>query len=162
MPTHPESVVLQPLLQEVADFFRISALAKGLALHLEVAQGTPDTLVTDRLKLKQMLNNLLSNAIKFTDHGQVVLRAHRSVDGQQLLLQVIDTGCGIALDQHARIFEKFSQGNARVSYQHGGTGLGLSLSRALAELLGGSLNLHSREGEGATFTIALPLAVRGA
>ena len=94
--------------------------------------------------------------------GQVVLRAHRSVDGQQLLLQVIDTGCGIALDQQARIFEKFSQGNARVSYQHGGTGLGLSLSRALAELLGGSLNLHSREGEGATFTIALPLAVRGA
>ena len=161
MPTHPEPVVLQPLLQEVTDFFRISALAKGLALHLEVAQGTPDTLVTDRLKLKQMLNNLLSNAIKFTDHGQVVLRAHRSVDGQQLLLQVIDTGCGIALDQQARIFEKFSQGNARVSYQHGGTGLGLSLSRALAELLGGSLNLHSREGEGATFTIALPLAVRG-
>lgn len=162
MPTHPEPVALQPLLQEVTDFFRISALAKGLALHLEVAQGTPNTLVTDRLKLKQMLNNLLSNAIKFTDHGQVVLRAHRSVDGQQLLLQVIDTGCGIALDQQARIFEKFSQGNARVSYQHGGTGLGLSLSRALAELLGGSLNLHSREGEGATFTIALPLAVRGA
>ena len=67
-----------------------------------------------------------------------------------------DTGPGIAPELQDRIFEKFSQGNARVSYQHGGTGLGLSLSRSLATLLGGTLSVQSRPGEGARFTLALP------
>ena len=72
-------------------------------------------------------------------------------------MHVVDSGPGIAAEQHELIFERFRQGNDRVSYQHGGTGLGLALSRALAELMGGRLTLRSSVGEGARFTLALPI-----
>ena len=156
MPTHPEPVVLPDLVREVTDLFRVSAAAKSLQLdtHLHAAAAQP--LVTDGLKLKQILNNLLSNAIKFTGQGGVALTVEPDAEGQQMLFHVTDTGPGIAPELQERIFEKFSQGNARVSYQHGGTGLGLSLSRSLATLLGGTLSVQSRPGEGARFTLALP------
>ena len=157
MPLHPEPVALQALVHEVIELFRVSALAKTLALDATLAPTLPDTFVTDRMKLKQILNNLLSNAIKFTPAGTVHLSVEMSPGGRQLLFRVADTGPGIAPALHEAIFEKFSQGHARVSYQHGGTGLGLSLSRALARLLGGTLAVKSRVGEGATFTLTLPL-----
>lgn len=157
MLAHLEPVALGPLLREVADLFRVSAASKNLTLHMRVSEQLPATLVTDRLKLKQMLNNLLSNAIKFTAEGSVSMEAEPAPDACHVLIHVRDTGCGISVEQQARIFEKFSQGHARISYEHGGTGLGLSLSRALAELLGGQLTLESQVGQGSTFTIALPL-----
>ena len=157
MPTHTEPVALRELVHDVTELFRVSAVAKSLALTTTVAPEAPSTLVTDRLKLKQILNNLLSNAIKFTESGTVDLSVVPSAEGTQVLLQVKDTGPGIDPALHERIFDKFSQGDARVSYEHGGTGLGLALSRALAELLGGTLTVVSLPGEGATFTLALPL-----
>ncbi len=157
MPTHTEPVALRELVYDVTELFRVSAVAKSLALTTTVAPEAPSTLVTDRLKLKQILNNLLSNAIKFTESGTVDLSVVPSAEGTQVLLQVKDTGPGIDPALHERIFDKFSQGDARVSYEHGGTGLGLALSRALAELLGGTLTVVSLPGEGATFTLALPL-----
>ena len=157
MPLHPEPVVLQTLVYEVVELFRVSALAKTLELDTSLAPGLPDTFVTDRMKLKQILNNLLSNAIKFTPSGAVRLSVELDLGRKQLLFRVADTGPGIPPELHEAIFEKFSQGHARVSYQHGGTGLGLSLSRALARLLGGTLGVESRAGEGATFTLTLPL-----
>ena len=157
MPAHPEPVELRALVHDVAELFRVSAVAKSLELSASTAEGLPATLVTDRLKLKQILNNLLSNAIKFTPEGAVGLAVEPSADGQSVLFHVTDTGPGIPMALHDVIFEKFSQGHARISYQHGGTGLGLSLSRALAELLGGTLVVDSRLGEGATFTLSLPL-----
>ena len=78
---------------------------------------------------------------------------------QHLLLHVTDTGPGIAPELHERIFERFRQGNARISYEHGGTGLGLGLSRSLAQLLGGTLTLQSALGAGARFTLCLPLVL---
>ena len=156
MPTHHEPVMLPDLLREVTELFRVSAAAKSLQLDTHLHAAATQPLVTDGLKLKQILNNLLSNAIKFTAHGGVELTVEPDLEGQQMLFHVTDTGPGIAPELQDRIFEKFSQGNARVSYQHGGTGLGLSLSRSLATLLGGTLSVQSRPGEGARFTLALP------
>ena len=156
MPAHHEPVMLPDLLREVTELFRVSAAAKSLQLDTHLHAAATQPLVTDGLKLKQILNNLLSNAIKFTAHGGVELTVEPDLEGQQMLFHVTDTGPGIAPELQDRIFEKFSQGNARVSYQHGGTGLGLSLSRSLATLLGGTLSVQSRPGEGARFTLALP------
>ena len=159
MPAHPEPVELPGLLHDVIELFRVSAVAKSLALTATTAANVPNALVTDRLKLKQILNNLLSNAIKFTPSGTVCLAVDTSADGHHVQFHVTDTGPGIPENLHEVIFEKFSQGHARVSYQHGGTGLGLSLSRALAQLLGGTLTVRSRVGEGSTFTLSLPLQI---
>jgi signal transduction histidine kinase len=157
MSSLPEPVNLRELVHEVAELYHISAEAKSLALTVTTADPTPVTITTDRLKLKQILGNLLSNAIKFTSKGSIGLAVRPGMRDGWVLFDVTDTGPGIAPALHEVIFEKFSQGSARVSYQHGGTGLGLSLSRALAELLGGTLTVQSGEGLGATFTLALPL-----
>lgn len=159
MPAHPEPIELTSLLHDVIELFRVSAMAKSLALTATTAAEVPNTLVSDRLKLKQILSNLLSNAIKFTPAGTVSLAVDASPDGRQVQFHVTDTGPGIPENLHEVIFEKFSQGHARISYQHGGTGLGLSLSRALADLLGGTLTVKSSVGEGSTFTLSLPLQI---
>jgi signal transduction histidine kinase len=150
-----EPVELRPLLDGTVDFFALSASGKGLGLTGEFDPALPPALMCDGLRLKQILNNLLSNAVKFTERGEIRLRM--ALEHQQLLVQVIDTGPGIPLDKQGQIFEKFRQGDARVSYQHGGTGLGLALSRALAELMHGELDVVSAPGDGATFSLRLPL-----
>jgi len=152
-----DEVALHALVQGTADFFRLAASSKGLALTLHLAPEVPATLRGDGLRLKQILNNLLSNAIKFTPTGSVALSVE--VQGGELRFEVVDTGPGIPEALHETIFERFRQGDATVSYQHGGTGLGLALSRALAELMGGRLTLASVPGQGARFTLALPLPV---
>lgn len=157
MPAHFDPVDLQCLVRDVVELFRVGAEAKSLALDASSAEDVPQRLVTDPLKLKQILNNLLSNAIKFTPAGSVRLRVEMSPDGQAVRFQVTDSGPGVPAHLHDTIFEKFRQGQARGSEEHGGTGLGLSLSRALAELLGGTLTMQSRSGEGATFTLSLPV-----
>ncbi len=152
-------IVLAPhpvreLVQNTADFFAISAAQKGLALAVSVPDETPEMLICDSLRLKQILNNLLSNALKFTEQGEVRLEVEPQ--GAQLRFHVIDTGPGIPEHLHELIFEKFRQGSAQVSSEHGGTGLGLALSRALAELMQGELSVSSVPGEGARFTLTLP------
>lgn len=156
MPAHPEAVDLRELVSDVADLYRVSAMAKSLRLTASTGGEVPAMVITDRLKLKQILGNLLSNAIKFTHEGIVSLAVESGAGDSPVRFHVTDTGPGIAPSLHEVIFEKFSQGHARISYQHGGTGLGLSLSRALAELLGGTLTVHSTPGEGSTFTLTLP------
>ena len=152
-------IVLAPhpvreLVQNTADFFAISAAQKGLALAVSVPDETPEMLICDGRRLKQILNNLLSNALKFTEQGEVRLEVEPQ--GAQLRFHVIDTGPGIPEHLHELIFEKFRQGSAQVSSEHGGTGLGLALSRALAELMQGELSVSSVPGEGARFTLTLP------
>ncbi len=159
MPTNPEPVLLHEVVHEVKALFEISALAKSLQLTDSIAPEVPEWVVTDPLKLKQILNNLLSNAVKFTQQGHIDLQLELDQNHQHLLLHVTDTGPGIAPELHERIFERFRQGNARISYEHGGTGLGLGLSRSLAQLLGGTLTLQSAPGAGARFTLCLPLVL---
>ena len=156
MPTHPEAVELLTLLRDLTDLFRASAMTKGLTLQLLIpAATTTIPLVTDPLKLKQILSNLLSNAIKFTSQGNVSLEVVPSPNTRQVLRHVTDTGPGIPEELQQRIFERFRQGHSRIGHQYGGTGLGLSLSRSLAGLLGGTL-VVSPSLAGARFTLSLP------
>lgn len=113
------------------------------------------TLETDHGKVAQIMRNLISNALKFTEHGEVRIRATREED--QLLLHVSDTGLGIAPTDHERVFEEFGQVESHLQKRVKGTGLGLALSRKLAELLDGTLSLQSELGKGSTFTLTLPL-----
>jgi len=154
MPLHPEPQVLAELLQSTADFFAVSAAEKGLTLSVRIAPDAPATLVFDGLRLKQILNNLLSNAMKFTKAGRVAIELDATPEWVRV--HVVDTGPGIAPEQRELIFERFRQGNAHVSYDHGGTGLGLALSRALAERMGGTLTVASELGHGSRFTLNLP------
>ncbi len=151
-----EPVDLRALLQGSSDFFALAAAAaaKGIELTVHLADDLPATLVCDGLRLKQILNNLLSNAVKFTPEGSVTIRGELA--GNTVRIHVDDTGPGILQGMQQLIFEKFVQGDARISYQHGGTGLGLALSRTLAELMGGSLTLASVPEQGARFTVSLP------
>lgn len=148
---------LPPLFRGAVDFYAVSAQQKGLALSLDWDPDCPDAMFVDALRLKQVLNNLISNAIKFTEQGQVRVHVHRM--GSSLLCDVEDTGPGILEDKLELIFERFRQADDKVSFQHGGTGLGLTLSRALTEMMGGQLTVTSEVGKGSTFTVALPICM---
>jgi signal transduction histidine kinase len=114
----------------------------------------PLALQTDPGKVRQILVNLLGNAVKFTDTGEVCLEAR--ADGEAVVFEVHDTGIGIAGDQLERIFDPFWQVDQSVTRQAGGTGLGLTVTRSLARLLGGEIGVESTLGEGSTFRVRLP------
>ncbi len=135
----------------------IAGRAQGdnIALETEIADGLP-MLFADGLKLKQILINLLSNAIKFTDPGgKVTLKAWCSTKGGYVF-QVIDTGIGIALEDISKALTPFQQIDNRLNRKYEGTGLGLPLSKSLAEMHGGSLDLQSQVGVGTTVTVRFP------
>jgi CheY-like chemotaxis protein len=117
------------------------------------------TLFTDEAKVAQILRNLISNALKFTERGEV--RVTASFDNRTRLcsLTVADTGIGIAAEDHEVVFQEFSQVANMLQYRAKGTGLGLPLSRRLAELLGGTLSLHSTPGQGSVFTLSIPASL---
>ncbi|MGZ5339765.1 MAG: hybrid sensor histidine kinase/response regulator, partial [Thermoleophilaceae bacterium] len=152
--------------------FQPIADGQGLGFSVELDDRLPTTIVTDPLRLRQVLNNLLSNAIKFTEHGDVSLKLKLSTDGWSptrqdlarasavLALVVTDTGIGIKGDLHASVFEAFAQADGSTARKYGGTGLGLSISRNLVDLLGGEITLTSAPGEGSRFTVYLPIGVQ--
>jgi signal transduction histidine kinase/CheY-like chemotaxis protein len=147
------TVDLTTLLEETASLLRERAAARGVGLVVEVAPGA-DEVYADRLRLKQVLVNLVGNAVKFTEHGgSVTLRA--ATDGSDLTVTVTDTGIGVPPEDRDRIFESFQQGG-RGPAQEEGTGLGLTLSRRIVELLGGRMWLDSEVGVGSTFGFSLP------
>lgn len=154
MPHTPTIQNVAEAVQSTADFFAVTAANKQLDLSVHIHPDVPQTLLCDGLRLKQVLNNLMSNAMKFTEAGAVRIEVDATPDSVRF--HVVDSGPGIPAHLHETIFEKFRQGNDRVSYQHGGTGLGLALSRALAGLMGGTLTVQSQEGHGARFTLSLP------
>jgi PAS domain S-box-containing protein len=150
---HPEDVELGELVRETAALVQPLAQQKGLEFALSLPAG-PVPMHTDPGKLRQILLNLLSNAIKFTEAGQVALSA--AEDGGRVRMTVRDTGIGLAPEQLARVFEPFWQADHSRTRQAGGTGLGLSVTRQLAELLGGDVSAGSAPGQGTTFTVTLP------
>jgi signal transduction histidine kinase len=118
-------------------------------------------LYTDDRKLSQILRNFISNALKFTPRGEVRVAAHLEGDGR-VTFSVTDSGIGIAPEFHHTIFQDFSQVNSPLQKRLRGTGLGLSLSKKLAELLGGSVQLVSEPGQGSTFSVTIPVQLEGA
>jgi two-component system sensor histidine kinase/response regulator len=135
---------------------------KGLELVVACDPAAPGRLVSDPLRLSQILTNLLSNAAKFTEAGEVVLRiGSRPLDEGRVTLEfeVADTGIGMSADQIAALFRPFAQADASISRRFGGTGLGLAITRELANLLGGQIEVESRPGAGSVFRFSAPVAV---
>ncbi|WP_186140660.1 response regulator [Burkholderia gladioli] len=152
----PETVVLDTVMRSMREMFSPIAEGKALTLTITRAPGTPGTIVTDHQRLVQILRNLLSNALKFTERGEVALGI--SVDGAgEIRFEVRDSGIGIAADKLEMIFEAFQQADGSTSRHYGGSGLGLSISRKFAELLGGRIDVVSEPGAGSVFTLRLPL-----
>jgi PAS domain S-box-containing protein len=152
---HPEPVDLRSAVAGAISTLRTSAATKRIGLETSIA---PDigAIVVDPSRLKQILLNYLSNAIKFTaEGGRVIVRASRDGD-TALRLEVEDTGVGIAAQDIARLFVAFQQLDAGTAKKHGGTGLGLALTKHLAEAQGGSVGVRSTLGEGSTFHVVLP------
>ncbi|MCR5876600.1 CHASE3 domain-containing protein [Phenylobacterium sp. J426] len=152
----PENVPLRRLAADLKQVFAPVAETRGLGFEIEIGEGVPPALETDRQRLEQILKNLLSNAFKFTEAGQVKLTVAPSGPGR-VAFAVSDTGIGISAEQQASIFEAFRQADGTISRRYGGTGLGLSISRELTRLLGGEIRLQSEPGAGSTFTLTLPL-----
>jgi signal transduction histidine kinase len=150
-----EPVELRGVLEEAAVIIEPLARSKGLTLTLD-APESPIVITTDRGKVRQMLVNLLSNAVKFTARGTITLGARG--DASHACFTVRDTGIGIAPEKLETIFTPFAQVEPALTRSAGGTGLGLSVTRRLAHLLGGEVEVESEVGEGSTFTIRLPSA----
>ena len=148
------------LLDTLLPYVEPLARAKGVGFRLELADGVPE-LMTDESRLRQILLNLVQNAVKFTEQGEVLLRvSHGSptAEGKPTMrFAVRDTGLGIAASDLTRLFRPFSQLEDVRSRRHRGTGLGLYISRRLATLLGGRIEVVSRPGEGSQFTLVLPV-----
>lgn len=133
-----------------------TAQLKGLTLTLEVAPQTPQWLLGDPVRVRQILLNLVSNALKFTEAGRVDIRiAPRATGGVELVIS--DTGVGLTEDQRSRLFSPFSQGDISTARRFGGTGLGLAICRQLALLMGGEITVASTFGQGSVFSVWLDL-----
>ena len=145
---------VEAVLRTTSDLFSIRAEEKGLELFVDIGAEVPDRLVGDPLRLGQIISNLVANAIKFTERGDVCVRVERveqDDDSVTLRIAVRDTGIGISDDQAAQLFQPFVQADASVTRRFGGTGLGLTISKRLVELMGGQINLTSEPGRGSTF-----------
>ena len=151
MELHPSAVELAPVLEQCLR--TIEPLA-SVALVKEFDGGLPQMYV-DEEKLRQVVMNLLSNAAKFTEHGTIRLHA-QAADGS-VAITVADTGIGIAADKLGLIFEEFEQADAGSTRVYGGTGLGLTIARRLARLMGGDIGVESSPGTGSRFTLTLPV-----
>ncbi len=168
---HMEVTVEPVQMAEVADSiekqFRPMSDAKGLTLAVNIEEALPDAITSDKQRLLQILRNLVGNAVKFTDTGGVTISFLRPEPGTRFRrpdlsinrvigIAVSDTGIGIPDDRRQEIFEAFQQVDSGASRAYGGTGLGLTISRQLAGMLGGEIQLDSRVGAGSTFTLYLP------
>jgi signal transduction histidine kinase/ActR/RegA family two-component response regulator len=147
---------LSALLLDCRASFQALADAKALDFLVEIMPEARGIYYGDPTRVRQILNNLVSNAVKFTKQGQVSVRADRS--GEALQIAVEDTGIGMSAKVLPQLFERFAQADVSTTRQFGGTGLGLAICKELAELLGGRIEVESREGKGTTFLVILELA----
>jgi signal transduction histidine kinase/CheY-like chemotaxis protein/HPt (histidine-containing phosphotransfer) domain-containing protein len=153
---------LNDLIFSVKEIMALKAEQKGLSLKVEVDKQIPDRLIGDPNRINQIFLNLIGNAIKFTDHGSVVLTCDiQSQDTEKIMLKfkVSDTGIGISEEYVGKIFESFTQAGTDTARKFGGTGLGLTISKQLVDLMEGEISVESKEGEGTTFMVLIPLTI---
>ena len=151
----PSAFTVGELFGSLRGALRPLLTSQAVELIFDIPDKVPN-LFTDEAKVTQILRNLISNALKFTEQGEVRVSATFDAERERVNLSVRDTGIGIAPQDHARIFEEFSQVDTKLQRRVKGTGLGLPLSRSLAELLGGELTLESVPGQGSVFTLSIP------
>jgi HAMP domain-containing protein/signal transduction histidine kinase/CheY-like chemotaxis protein len=161
MPIEPREARLGEVRDYLEQTFRHVAEQKALELRIEMGEALPPAVYTDVVRLQQILKNLLSNAFKFTERGGVTLAIERARRGGApqpgvLAFSVRDTGIGIPKDKQKIIFEAFQQADGTTSRKYGGTGLGLTISREIARLLGGTIDVESTPGVGSVFTVLVP------
>jgi signal transduction histidine kinase len=151
---------LKDLLDHFVLPFALQARDAGIGFNVQIDSNVPCQLQGDPGRIRQVLNNLIGNAIKFTHQGEVCLRA-RVVSSlgckKYVRISVEDTGIGIPVEKHASIFEKFSQADTSTTRKYGGTGLGLTISKRLVELMGGEIGLISQDGKGSEFWFTIPV-----
>jgi signal transduction histidine kinase/CheY-like chemotaxis protein len=156
---------LDGLLEQLAGIAAVKSDAKQVELVFRVAPGVPSQLVGDPLRLGQVLINLTNNAVKFTERGEIVVAVEAAepvdhVTGRtRLRFSVSDTGIGMSRAQLAKLFEAFTQADSSITRKYGGTGLGLTISRQLVELMGGTIGVTSTPGAGSCFSFTVPLGV---
>lgn len=157
-----ENIEFKPnqILLEVIELLRLQAQKKNLSLSLTYKEQVPDRLISDPTRIKQVLMNVIGNAIKFTEKGEVNVRVYFNNSASLLSIEVQDSGVGMTKDEQKKLFRPFSQADASICRKFGGTGLGLSLSKKLAQLMGGDLELAwSLVGKGSQFNFKLPVQV---
>ncbi len=145
---------LEDVIEHLADLSVIKAQDKGLELLFDIATDVPTALMGDPLRLGQVLINLVNNAVKFTESGEITVRVRRianEADRVFLRFDVSDTGIGLTQEQRGKLFTAFSQADNSTSRKYGGTGLGLTISRRLVEMMGGEIGVESTPGVGSTF-----------
>lgn len=155
---------LADVVEKTVAVLGMRARDKDIELLARITPGTPTKIKGDPDRLRQVLTNLVGNAIKFTDDGQVLVTVesagdtNQAPDGFDLAILVTDTGIGIPADKQEAIFESFTQADSSTTRRFGGTGLGLTISRRLVELMGGRIGVTSIEGQGATFHFTIPVS----
>ncbi|MEE4355129.1 MAG: ATP-binding protein [Desulfococcaceae bacterium] len=161
-----EPVSLAAVFREIEDIFSLKIKNKKLDFMIEIDPDIPESLLLDEVRLRQVIFNLIGNAVKFTQEGYIKLSARKlpKSDGEgsiDLMMCVEDTGIGILPGSQEKIFEAFRQQDGQSTKKYGGTGLGLTITRRLMEMMGGSISVQSKVGKGSTFTIILRNVVCG-
>lgn len=146
----------RPFVEAICELFSAPARVKGLVLRHTVDDSVPAVILTDGLRLRQILSNLLSNAVKFTETGGVEL--HVGANGDRVWFRVSDTGIGLTEEQSRQLFMPYIQADVTIARRYGGTGLGLAISRDLARMLGGDITIENRRGKGAVFIVEIRAA----
>jgi PAS domain S-box-containing protein len=158
---------LDELIEETIDILTVKAFEKKLEMLYRADQDIPSQFLGDPVRIRQVMVNLLGNAIKFTKEGEIFVSIHKGGDIYwkedrkflNFIIQVKDTGIGIAREKLQKIFESFTQADSSTTRKYGGTGLGLAISKSLAELMGGYLTVESEPGKGSVFALHLPIEI---
>lgn len=154
--------VLKKTIEEVIDLFRPLLAEKSVKLEFEIVKELDGSLIGDPFRIKQILTNLIGNACKFTENGfikVVVTNIESAKNNRKVAISIQDSGIGIEKDRQTDIFKEFTQASESIEKKFGGAGLGLAISKRLAELMGGSLSLESSPGKGSVFTLRIPLKI---
>ena len=154
----PQPVELAPAMEAACAVFEAQARSKGIVLDLQISPRCPTHVESDPLRLRQVLLNLIGNAVKFTASGSVNVRADRRPGSPKVVIEVQDTGIGIAEADQRRIFEPFVQADGETTRRYGGTGLGLAICREIVQAMKGRIGVESAPGSGSTFWFDIPTA----
>ncbi|WP_118972343.1 tetratricopeptide repeat protein [Taibaiella koreensis] len=153
---------IRDMIQSIQEIMQLKAEQKGLELRIRVDDKIPDRLIGDPTRLNQILLNLVGNAVKFTDKGYIALQCEATQKWEKevaIQFRIADTGIGISREYVDKIFESFTQAGTDTARRFGGTGLGLTISKQLVELMQGSIEVESEEGQGTVFTVTITLQV---